>query len=74
MISPANSKAKIISAKTEDGQIDIRKLEQILRDVDLTQRERKLLLAEGVKGLMNQRDVIDSKQALAQSVAKLLSK
>ena len=52
VISPANSKAKIISAKTEDGQIDIRKLEQILRDVDLTQRERKLLLAEGVKGCL----------------------
>ena len=70
--SPANPKAQIISAKDDNGQIDIRKLEMILRDVDLTQRERKLLMAEGVKGLMNQRDVVDSKMDLAQKAAQLL--
>ena len=71
--TPANPKAQLLSAKDDDGNIDIRKLEEILRDVDLTQRERKLLLAEGVKGLVNQRDVVDSKMTLAANVAKLLN-
>lgn len=72
--SPANPKAQLLSAKNEDGQIDIRKLEQILRDVDLTQKERKLLLAGGVKELMNQRDVVDSELQLVNSVKNLLQK
>lgn len=71
VLNPANPKAKIVSAKNDDGQIDIRKLEEILRDVDLTQRERKLLLAEGVKGLMSQRDVADSSIDISK-VAQLL--
>ena len=74
VISPANPKARITSAKTEDGKIDVRKLESILRDVDLSQRERKLLLAEGLKGLMNHRDVVDNQKKLAENVAKLLKK
>ena len=72
VINPANPKARITSAKNEEGQIDIRKLEEILRDVDLTQKERKLLLAGGVQELMNQRDVVDSKMDLANQVAHLL--
>ena len=72
--SPANPKAQLLSAKNDDGQIDIRKLEMILRDVDLSQKERKLLLAGGIKELMSQRDVVDSKEQLVSNIKNLLHK
>ena len=71
VINPANPKAVITSVKDEEGKIDIRKLEKLLRDVDLSQKERKLLLAGGVKALMEQRDVVtevDRKQELAEGL------
>ena len=46
----------------------------ILRDVDLSQKERKLLLAGGIKELMNQRDVVDSKEQLVSNLKNLLNK
>lgn len=75
VLRPANPRARITSAKTDDGRIDIRKLENILRDVELSQKERKVLLAEGVKGLMNLRDVVDSgeaKKSIVSNISKFL--
>lgn len=75
VLTPANPKAKITSVKEEDGRINVRKLEGILRDVDLTQKERKLLLAGGVAELMKQRDVLDeeaTKQTFIERVKNLL--
>ena len=74
VLNPANPKAKITSAKNTDGKIDIRKLEEILRDVDLSQRERKAIIAGAVKELSNLRDVVDSRKSLIAGVASLLNK
>ena len=72
VVNPANPRARIISAKDEDGRIDIRKVERILSDSDLSRKEVMLLIAGGVKELMNQRDVVDSKSELANKVAQLI--
>ena len=75
VLFPANRRANITSVKDEDGRIDIRKLESILRDVKLTQKERKLLLAGGVKELMKQRDVLSvehSKQSIVTNLIGVL--
>lgn len=69
--TPANPKAQIISAKDDDGAINIRTVEAALRDVGLSQKERKLLLAGGVIELMNQRDVIDIDTQKQEIVSKL---
>ena len=49
--TPANPKAQIISAKEDDGTVNIRKLEKALRDAGLSRKESKALLSEGQTGL-----------------------
>ena len=43
--SPANPKAQLLSAKNDDGSLNIRNLEHTLRDAGLSQKERKIILA-----------------------------
>lgn len=69
--TPANPKANILSAKNDDGSIDIRKVEAALRDVGLSQKERKLLLAGGAVELMKQRDVLDIDHQKRDMVSKI---
>ena len=68
VVNPANPKARIVSAKNEDGKIDIKLVENALRDVGLGQKERKMLLAGGVKELMRLRDVADPKMDLVNAL------
>ena len=48
---PANPKAEILSAKNEDGKIDLRKLERCLRDAGLSRKESMTLISKGKEGL-----------------------
>ena len=59
VLNPANPRAKITSAKTEDGQIDLRKLEKALREAGLSRKESMTLISKGKEGL---REVVDQDQ------------
>ena len=48
---PANPKAQLISAKNDDGTIDVKSLEKLLRDAGLSRKESKALISEGVSEL-----------------------
>lgn len=48
---PANAEALVSAVKDVDGEINIRSLEQALRDAGLSRREAKALLADGFKAL-----------------------
>ena len=47
VINPANPRAKITSAKNEDGSVNVTNLEKILRDAGLSRKESKTLLSSG---------------------------
>ena len=72
VINPANSKAKIVSAKTEDGKIDLKAIEECLRDAGLSRKESKALISEGKPGL---RDAVLAEMKsteLFQSISQML--
>jgi phage head maturation protease len=54
VISPANPQAQIVSAKTSDGLIDIRKLETILRDAGLSRTMAKAFISAGKTSLRDE--------------------
>ena len=54
VISPANPQAQIVSAKTADGLIDIRKLETILRDAGLSRNMAKAFISAGKPALRDE--------------------
>ena len=54
VISPANPQAQIVSAKTSDGLIDIRKLETILRDAGLSRNMAKAFISAGKPALRDE--------------------
>ena len=49
--SPANPKAQVLSAKSEDGKVEIRIVESILRDAGLSRKEARALLSDGKSAL-----------------------
>jgi HK97 family phage prohead protease len=51
VISPANPQAQIVSAKNDEGQIDIRELEKILRDVGFSNNLAKRFISAGKQAL-----------------------
>ncbi len=59
--SPANPKASLLSAKNDDGSLNIRNLEQALRDVGLSQKERKIVVSSAQQEL---RDVLKQENDL----------
>lgn len=65
---PMNPQARI--ARVKSGSIDIRALEEALRDAGLSRREAKALLAEGAAGL-GLRDADDLGAALARGFREL---
>ena len=66
---PANPKAQLISAKNEDGSINIKELEKLLRDAaGLSRKEAKTLLANGLPEL---RDAIKADQDKEKFLADL---
>lgn len=70
VLSPANPKAKIVSAKRDDGSVDIKLVEKLLRDAGLSRSESKSLLHEGIAGLRDAFSVESEKQDL---VSKLIN-
>ena len=56
VINPANERAKIVSVKNNDNSINLRKLEELVRDSGLTRRETLTLLSEGAAALKNVSD------------------
>lgn len=68
--SPANPKAQLLSAKNDDGSLNIRNLENALRDVGLSQKERKVVLSSASQEL---RDVLAKESAKETLLAKLKS-
>lgn len=52
---PANEQSTIISVKN-DGDLNIRTLEKILRDAGLSRREAKGFLSKGISGISEKRD------------------
>lgn len=69
VLNPANPMANIFDVKNEDGSINIRQLEKLLREAHLSRREAKALISEGSKGL---RDVIDIEAEKLALVHKLM--
>ena len=66
--APANPKAQILSAKNEDGSINLRNLEKALRDAGLSRSESKQLLSDGPSAL---RDAVE-KELKNQNLVKQL--
>ena len=64
---PANPKAQVISAKNDDGSINVKELEKLLRDAGLSRKESKTVISGGMPEL---RDAIkaelDNKDFLVQ--------
>ena len=67
---PANEKARLLSAKNEDGSLNIRNLENALRDVGLSQKQSKILISAAQQEL---RDVL-AKESDVDRLTQLLSK
>ena len=66
---PANPKAQLISAKNDDGSINIRELEKLLRDAtDLSRKECKTLLSGGLPDL---RDAVKTELEDSELLAQL---
>ncbi len=72
VINPANSKAKILSAKREDGSVDLKIVGEILRNADLSHSETKALIADGQKALRNVGADERAKQELVDNLMKQL--
>ena len=71
--SPANPKAQILSAKDEDGAIDIRKVEKLLRDAGLSRKESLALISDGKSALRDVVDIEDQKMDIVANALKLLN-
>ena len=54
VISPANPQAQIVSVKNDDGRIDIRALEMILRDVGFSNNMAKRFISAGKNTLRDE--------------------
>ena len=70
VISPANPQAQIVSAKTDEGEIDIRQLEKALRDAGLSRNEAKAFIAAGKDTL---REVVEEEKAEDDVLNELLT-
>lgn len=70
VITPANPQAQIVSAKTDDGEIDIRLLEKALRDAGLSRTEAKTFISAGKDTL---RDVVETEQKHDDVMAQLIN-
>lgn len=54
--TPANPEAVIVSVKSEDGSVNVRMLEKVLRDAGLSIKESKTIVSVAKKELKNVRD------------------
>ena len=70
VIQPANPQAQIVSAKNEDGQIDLRNLEKALRDAGLSRKEAVSFISAGKSTL---RDVAEDEQKSEDVLAQLIN-
>jgi HK97 family phage prohead protease len=60
---PANEKAQITRVKSEDGSlIDERSFEAFLRDAGFSRKEAKIIISDGYKALIPQRDAAEEVQ------------
>jgi HK97 family phage prohead protease len=64
---PANGKARVTGVKSESGDLDIRAIEEALRDAGCSRKEAKAILSGGFKSL---RDAEDGNDELAAIVRK----
>ena len=70
VLTPANPQAQIVSAKTDEGAIDLRNLEKALRDAGLSRNEAKAFISAGKDTL---RDAVDETQKSEDVLAELLT-
>lgn len=70
--SPANPKAQILSAKSEDGKVDIRIVESILRDAGLSRKEARALLSDGKSALCDAVTEEIVKEQMVKGLTELL--
>ena len=70
VIQPANPQAQIVSAKNEDGQIDLRNLEKALRDAGLSRKEAVSFISAGKSTL---RDVAEEERKSEDVLAQLIN-
>lgn len=68
--NPANPKAEIQSVKRDDGSVDVKALEKLLRDAGLSRTESKALLSDGQSEL---RDAVKSALEVEDMHSSLLS-
>ena len=68
VVSPANPKARIVSAKNEDGGLNIRNLEKVLREAGLSRKESKIVLSSAASEL---RDVVKQESMKEELLRKL---
>lgn len=64
VVNPANPRAKIVSAKNEDGTINIRNLEKALREAGLSRTESQLVISGKAKELRDALSVKSKKEHL----------
>jgi len=70
VIQPANPQAQIVSAKNEEGQIDLRNLEKALRDAGLSRKEAVSFISAGKSTL---RDVAEEERKSEDVLAQLIN-
>jgi hypothetical protein len=70
VIQPANPQAQIVSAKNEDGQVDLRNLEKALRDAGLSRKEAMTFISAGKSTL---RDVVEEELKNEDVMAQLIN-
>ena len=70
--SPANPKAQVLSAKSEDGKVDIRIVESILRDAGLSRKEARALLSDGKSALCDAVTEEIVKEQMVKGLTELL--
>ena len=70
VINPANSRARIVSAKNEDGTINAKRLDEALRLAGLSRSERRLVLTGKARELQ---DALRSESVKNELIARLKS-
>jgi HK97 family phage prohead protease len=67
---PANEGSKVISVKSEEGKINVRRLEKILKDHGLSNTESKAIISGGIKNIKK----IEQNEAEYKSILKDMEK
>lgn len=71
---PANASALVSAVKDEAGDINIRELENVLRDAGLSRKEAKAILADGFKALDDDEEELIEENKYERDAEKVLDR